>query len=342
MSKFKGEQQSEHGIENEPLKKSEEEFRAEQAQKVIKFLKRIHAYDRAKEITGGKEKTPDFKEFKDFLVRLNGIVRKLPTSKRSADGETIYIKGDLGDEVVPKHSDKEELLEYAYKAIPDVEKEDIKYLLPAMVNAVHFFADGNGRTSRILHQLLTEYPSEEAFFDETEKALGKSGRDDTLDINPALINTELQLKVLENHGWVFKEPFDGQIGKIGYGFAGAQNGEISEDAPKKAKEFLWLQEKDQYYSITAIYMLFGDEGAKKLFIEKYKGANPQDLVSPLKMVELLTEKEWQKLIDNFYQLKKEEVKMLVDMFKKPEDYPVQMEGKEITVKDAFIKSIEKR
>src|SRR3989344_604156 len=301
MAEFIGEQPPDNNeMTNGPEQKSEAEFRAEQAQKVIKFLKRAHVYDYVKDISSGEEKMPDFKEFKDFLVRLNGIAREIPISERKPDGENVRLSGFIGGALVPKHSDKEELLKYAYESIPNIKKEDVKYLLPAMVNAVHLFADGNGRTSRILHQLLTEYPSEKEFLNETEGALGEHGRYDSLDINPGLIGTEIELETLKNHGWAFTEPFVGQLDKNNFEFAGAELRQMDKDVPKEAKEVFRLYENGRGYALTAIHMLLGDERVKKLFTDKYKKANPQNLISPFKMMKILTEDDWQKIHDNFF------------------------------------------
>ena len=96
------------------------------------------------------------------------------------------MKGFVETVQVPKHEDKEELLKYAYDSLDDVGKEDIKYLIPAVINALHLFNDGNGRSSRILYQLLETYGSNEEFKNKLKISLGEYGRYDSPDISPEL------------------------------------------------------------------------------------------------------------------------------------------------------------
>lgn len=321
---------------------SEVEFRSEQADKMVKFLRRIHAYDFFDKIFKGEREMPDFETFKDFLIRLNGIAREIPISKRQTDGKNVYIDGFVSGEIVPRHSDKEELLKYAYDTIPEIEKNDVKYLIPAMINAVHLFVDGNGRTSRILHQLLARHGSEKDFLDKVKTALGELGRYETPDINPAIIITELELMVLENHGWVFQEPFvEGQVGDYNFGFLSVEKHHLKrEELSDKAKDFFWLQDNAQFYALTAISMTFTKDRVMEISVEEFNGNPlPFPMVSPVKMVEKLTEDEWQTLIDNFYQLKKEETRNLVDAFREPDKYPTRLEKETSTIKDYFVKSI---
>src|SRR3989344_7695051 len=105
--------------------KTEEQFREGQAEKAGEFLKHIQAYDYFKDILSGEKKLPEFKDFEDFIVRLNGIIRDIPIADRSTDGENVYLDGFLEQDFVPKHSDKEELLRHAYDSISDIKKTDI-------------------------------------------------------------------------------------------------------------------------------------------------------------------------------------------------------------------------
>ena len=56
------------------------------------------------------------------------------------------------------------------------------------------------------------------------------------------------------------------------------------------------------------------------------------------MLEALSPEQWQRMLDNFYQLKKEQVETLVDIFTYPEKYPVSDDDQE-TLRDLFISKI---
>ncbi len=55
-------------------------------------------------------------------------------------------------------------------------------------------------------------------------------------------------------------------------------------------------------------------------------------------MELLSEQDWEKIFNNYYQLKKEQAKMLVKIFTDPEKYRSPYDKKE-TLKNLFIRKI---
>jgi hypothetical protein len=318
--------------------KSEEQIRAEQGENLVDFLKRTSAYEYAQNLVQENESTPDFNTFKDILIRINGIVRNIPIKKRHLDGDGVEISGFVDTVNVPRQEDKEDLLRYAYDAVPRMSREDVKYVLPAVVNAAHSFADGNGRTSRTLHLLLREHASEEECFAEIKKAVGEDGRYDSLDINPGRISGELEHEVLKQHGWKFTESGDLKtLGPIESGIASIELKDINKDTPegKAAKDFFKLYGEDVRYGLTAIYMLLGDERAEDVS-SVYHGTKR---ISPLKMIQTLTPDDWIQITNNFYQLKKEHVKELVDIFVEPNMH--MLPDNSGSIRDYFITRIEK-
>ncbi|MFA7252660.1 MAG: hypothetical protein WC027_02280 [Candidatus Paceibacterota bacterium] len=322
--------------------KTEEEIRAEQAQKVVKFLDKIRAYEYVKKLLNNKvdTETLNFNDFEDFLIRLNGITRDIPMDERTVDGEKVYLSGFIEDIQVPRHEDKEGILQYAYEQAPNINKEDLKYFLPAVINAVHLFSDGNGRTSRIVHLLLRDYHTKEEFESELQKALGKFGRSRSFDINPGLINYELHEEVLKKHGWVYSEENpQGVLGPIKFGIASAENRELEKENPayESAQKLLSLYSNNSQYILTAIFMEFGDE-VKSLMSEFGEERIPR--ISPKKMFQILSIKQWESILDNFYRLKKEQAETLIDIFVEPEKYRVNDNNKGELLRDLFIRKIE--
>jgi hypothetical protein len=69
--------------------------RDEQAQKVIKFMERIHA----KEVFGSEESKRQyiqditFEDFSKLLTATNFMLRDIPINKKSFDGEHVYLGG---------------------------------------------------------------------------------------------------------------------------------------------------------------------------------------------------------------------------------------------------------
>lgn len=322
--------------------KTEEELRNDQAEKVVGFLDKIKAFAYVKSILNGREEVekPDFKKFEDFLVRLNGIARNIPIHERAIDGDKVHLGGFVESIEVPHANDKESLLQYAYEKSRTIDTDDLKYLLPSVINAVHLFADGNGRTSRIVHLLLTDYPSKEEFDAELRNALGEFGRFDSFDINPGLIGYEIQQEVLKNHGWIYSEENpQGTLGPIKTGMASIEIRGLDKENPsyEVARKLLDLASDNGRYVLTAIYMETG--GEIQNLMSEY-GEEKTLLVSPKKMLEILSHEQWERMLDNFYQLKKEQVETLVDVFVDPEQYQVSDDGE--TLRDLFIKEIKEQ
>ena len=56
------------------------------------------------------------------------------------------------------------------------------------------------------------------------------------------------------------------------------------------------------------------------------------------MVDQLSSEQWQKILDSYYQLKKEHVKTIIDSFINPDNYKTQ---ERINIKDFFIEEIQR-
>lgn len=326
------ERHTDNGVE-----KSEEQLRKEQAEKLIGFLEQVNAYEHVQNFLKGTESVPDFNTFKDYLIRINGIARNIPIKERREDGENVELRGFIESVNVPREEDKDGLLQHAYNAAPSISKQDVKYMLPAVINAIHLFADGNGRTSRTLHLLLREFPSATECYAEMRKALSEDGRYDSFDINPGTISGELEHEVLNRYGWKFKE--SGQLdtlGRIQSGIYTLELDKINKNSSegKIATEFFRLYSGDVAYGLTAIHMLLGDDGVDSVS-EVYDGVMR---ISPLKMANILSADQWKELVDNFYKLKKEHVEQLVNIFIEPEKY--KSSDGSTTIKDYFVGRIE--
>ena len=314
--------------------KSEQEIREEQSKKVIEFLDKSHAFEYFKKLLSEDHtEKPDFDSFKDFLIRINGIARDIPIHERYIDGEDVYIAGYVDTDEVLRHEDKEDVLRDGYEKILKLHNhKDIKYALSALINAVHLFVDGNGRTSRVIHLLLSDYSTKEEFLIETYKALGIDGRYDSFDINPGFIESELRKIILKKHGWDFDDGMPQGLGLIKNGINGSERkGDQVYKTNKDAKKVFDLYSNESLYVLTAIHMLLGDEGIKNVTGEF-------DMISPIKMFEILKSEDWVQIIDNFYILKKEQVELLVDIFVEPEKYKAD-DNDTKTVKDLFIEKI---
>lgn len=322
-------------MENQPIELNEKEFRAHKAEKLVGFLDKIDAYKYVQKLKSSSElgEKLSFEEFRDFLLRINGILRGIPISERTADGKTVFLEG-FDSALVPKQEDKEGLLKEAFGAAKQIQGGDEDYLLPAVVNAVHLFADGNGRTSRVLHTLL-QSKSEEEFTDRLRKSINDSGRYDTADISPALISTDIEKIILMNHGIQFKD--DGEWSPIFPDGFGRLFASTEEPKTPKAKEFMSLRKIDQPYCFISAYeYLKSKDLLSKVTLEIPSGLT----LSPLKMENELSDNDWDEIMRGYYELKKEHVKVLINMFTKPHSYKI-VDGS-MDLRDYFIREIQER
>jgi hypothetical protein len=147
--------------------------RKERFQSTVNFLKRIDFEN----IVEDNEKKDDFiknisfDKFNDLLLRINGLLRDISTSKRefNAGKEARYmaqIKNEEGQVIYnpPLTEDKIKLLHESLDALKRMiikgERYDGAVMMGAAINAIHPFEDGNGRTSRVISTLLASSKNE--------------------------------------------------------------------------------------------------------------------------------------------------------------------------------------
>jgi len=322
---------------------SQEEFnnkkRPERADRVAEFLRKTAVFNYINNIFEKDEK-PSFEEFKNFLIRINGIAREIPIKGRAFDGKLMSIQGIGGAEnLFPKDEDKEGLLKLAYSELVRTDRNDLKYSMPAIINAIHFFADGNGRTSRTLHQLLENYDSENEMIENLKIALGEDGRVDTPDINPSLIKNNVDEILFNKHDWNFSDSnFPDFVEKIRrYANAEEKQIDINHKNYKYTKEFFLIckSTEDIKYISAALCAILKDN-IGEILTQKYGGND----ISPILAAKKISESEWQNILDLYWKLKKEYVEILIDVFAHPELHIINEEDEsKVTLKDEFIRRV---
>lgn len=330
---MKSEQQQ---LNNRELEELELAGRAERAKRIIKFLEKMKAFDFFQGLASNKKEKGkvDFNQFKSFLIRLNGIVRGLPMKERKFDGEDVQLSGFIETILPPKYEDKEEILEYAFETAKDLDMNSRAYMLPLLINALHLFADGNGRTSRILFQLLNSATKSD-FDRELVKAINAEGRTETLDINPGLIEVKIQKYILTKHGWHYttNNKFVPPLKMKEHRIASAEFETIkagSKKLDKNIQELDKLLRSESWYVLTAI--------TEALSAEKYQAIlSDNGMISPIKM-QNLNQDDWDKIFNKFWEFKKENVRLMVDIFKEPEKF-INQDNKQETFMDLFIRSV---
>lgn len=106
-------------------------------------------------------------QFKEFFVKLNATVRGIDPDNHDFDGERV-IAGPLND-IPAEHEDKLKLIDTLLCKTQDVIQRrlrdqiptqeilnEIAVVMPVVLNQIHGFEDGNGRSTRVLRALLRD------------------------------------------------------------------------------------------------------------------------------------------------------------------------------------------
>lgn len=312
------------------------ENREKQGEKLADFLRQVNAFDFFKKLREDPQLSEGitFEEFRDFLTRINGIARNIPIPDRGFDGNGVALTGFIDEAVVPKQEDKEDLLKQAFLARVNLKyPEDDAYMLPAVLTAVHPFADGNGRTSRVLNLLLTEHPTPEKFYEDLQKALGEDGRFDLPDINPSYINLEIEETILKKYG-LTKDKLPEKLTR-------PRTNENPES--ESARNFFKKYNADSVYCFIAMYEHLKSQDQLEAVVKTksdFPSFNLEDdykAISPLKMEEVFTQEDWDNLLNEYYKIKKESVEILIDVFVNPDDHKSDESG--LTLREQLTKKV---
>lgn len=314
------------------------ENRDEQADKVFRFLEKTHA----SEIFDTEEHKRDYirnlsyEDFEDLLVRINGLLREKPIHDREMDGSGVGLKGAYDREYIsPQQKDKPELLNQVLQAVKKMNEKgedlnDIAIVLSSVLNAIHSFKDGNGRTSRLVYQLLSKDFNNERM-GEIESALSNYGRYQTDDINPGLIQDEIDDLIKSELG-LKRGNRDDIVGTWD-----KHKVKFSDNIDKKIVDrFTEILREDDLYLALAVYKFLQGKPDKERYIVKY----PQwSRISADEFSENATENDINAVLDIYADLKKEYVEKLIDALANPdkEEYQIGEDEKKISLRE-YLKS----
>lgn len=330
---------------------------------VLRFLGKIHADEAFCDPQHTREYIDDleFDSFKDLLLSTNALIRGIPITERSADGENVYLTGGYVDneDIPPKFEDKEGLLLETFQAIKRMNNgeapfENVAILLGACINAIHLFNDANGRTSRLAYSLVKDgYRGTQEDNEHINAILGKYGRQ-IIDINPGIIKSELNAKIFEH--LTGANPMDPLIPTYFWGNAGRYKKELQEalsvrdDISSSDREFLVKitcsdEGKQLQHGFLAVAKALSSKGKLldhvKTFEEDGKPAR-----SPLLIGEAIAEldsSDIAEIREAYWAIKKMYVEFLIGSIETPEEFTtVDREGDQVTIFSEFKKVLDRR
>ncbi len=325
-------------------------------EQVLRFLNHIHA---EKILADERERSEylqnlSFEDFSNLIVRLNGLVRDISPGKRKFDGETVLLTEDpdrlssrlLGTKVSypPRYEDKQGLLREAYFAMQSMlsdtaDMHDVGLAVSTAINAIHFFNDGNGRVSRLVHALIAEgYDGsldQGKFF---EKILGDNGRL-FIDNNPEFAERAIEDYILSeeisarfSEKLHFSSWFDDQREA-----ERALEEKIAVEPYADFKKYIFDSFSLDGYFATLQYLIDTERTGDFLYMKKRGG---EDIVccSAHTLIEQLHPEEIKELLDEFWRLKRHKVSLLIHALAYPEEYTMQSSSDEegVTIKKLFL------
>jgi len=276
-------------------------------------------------------------EFAELLDGVNGILRGKKKDEWGMDGETVALEGMMVGVgyVPPRQEDKPELLAKVLASAKQMSRdgkslEDIALLVSSSLNAVHPYLDANGRTSRLIHTLLTKDFNDETKA-ELQGVLGRDGRD-KLDIDPGLIQHEINDLIEKEVGARDSEINTDKITNLFGSKRDFQfSAEISEEDQKLFGELL---DKDDRYLFLSVFQYLQQQGDKEKYLRKF----PERTAVPIELLSRnLTQEGLSQILQTYKELKKKYVETLIDSIAHPENekYQIEHEGQKTSLKDYF-------
>lgn len=305
-----------------------------------------------------------YEEYKNYLTRLNGIVREVPIKERKIDGASVEISiGGTGDTVYlpPQEEKKDELMSKTFEAFKKIPNLNDKALLSYYsIQAIHPFSDGNGRLGRLLYSLISEdgkFVTKDNLSDiVNHNEDGRKGIAEGRNIFAEKILEPKESYNLINRELIkeyFGEEFLKEYGKIYYsGTIGVGN--IPEDL-KLSKQEKQLAEKIlgegdiknfQFNSIVILKLLKENDRLRECQYETECLMDDEELVSMgdgkkilgidnEKFENGLTEQDIKRVIEIHKEVKEKFIQIMIDIFENPERHKVKRNEKEVLIKELF-------
>jgi hypothetical protein len=322
---------------------NEIEFREMMAEKVITFFERTEIFEKCQDLLKSENITENisFDDFKDFLIRINGLLREVDIKDRDFDGRGVVLLSMAKEQQIVGHEDKEGLLLHAYKSLKDIKKEDLKYFMPIMINAIHLFLDGNGRTARIFNLLLKEWSTKKDFYDNVKKVLSFDNKHNDIDIKPRKIYFDITKFLMQKEGISFEENnWPPILPKELFG----DNGNFIFSSEKmgniRGKELLNLYASDPELVFLSMFKYLKDKNLLVKCIETNNELGGIKALSPALMEFFLTEDDFENMIRGYFDLLRERIQVLVDSFVQPEEYSL-IDGTS-TMKDKLLRGVKNK
>lgn len=344
--------------------------RLETGKKVFEFLDRANFFDIRKSDEQFEDwlQTLKYEDYSNYLTRLNGLLRDVVIQDRSVDGSgvqlTFGITGDISY-LPPADEQKDHLMRETFEALKSIPDNNDRALLAYYsLQAIHPYMDGNGRTGRVLHELLSDNGKEltedklSLLLDHNKEGHSGTGQGrDTFaervlrpDKAYYLVNREVAKEVLgeqfvEENGSIFVAAYVG-VGQV----SDAVKEKLSPEESVLVEKILGegevnhfpfrgivlaklIQEKPelQQYLYQAAFQLDASRGV----VPEDYGKKPFAIHGE-EIMQNLTEEDARRLIEIHKEVKEQFIKHMIEIFTEPEKNQLTMkDGRSVDTKNVF-------
>lgn len=295
------------------------------------------------------------KDFTEMLNTINGILRNKEKENWKMDGDYVGTGGNvlLGMEhISPLQEDKPELLAKVLSAAKTMNQEnrelkDIALLVSSSINAIHPYMDANGRTSRFMYLTLSENLTSKNKERLKEIISGSSLDGVEIDINPKTILWEIEDKIKEEIG--VGKPSKNKLNvQAQTEERSLQDIKLSDESKDEDKKLLELLKVDDDYRFLSLFKYLRDNSLleNEEYTKKGPAFNGKNISYLLfdRLAENLKQEQMIEILQNYRELKKRQIEILIDYIANPKKTEYQMrndDGEKISFKDYFEQEIKK-
>lgn len=162
------------------------EKRRTHSEKTLRLLKTLNAAETFDSVEHRKSflERVSYDEFKHIGILINDAMRG-QVGSNDFDGGDIQVRElhamsgvNVADYIPPDPRDKEELLKEVLDSAKTLEPHDAGLLIALGINGIHPFADGNGRSARVMYSLLADgYDESQDARTRISELSGENGRE---------------------------------------------------------------------------------------------------------------------------------------------------------------------
>jgi len=288
-------------------------------------------------------------EYRQMITGINGILRGKGKEEWDMDGNGVSLtfEGGVSGHVFPHDKDKKEIIDKSWEGarIMNTENrdlEDIGILLGSMLVETHPFADGNGRTSRLVYLMVKNGYSKD-MEQQLQEVLGEFGREE---VDTALDKRYINALFEEKYGRSNEEVNQYNIAGIfpnqdGDAFASL---EFPSTVGDETKEAIIQGGRTDYRVFTAAVFRFLGSHPEINVDDCIKVFGERRIFLLQNLLSQINKEKTEELATNYWDIKKQYTEDMIDIFVHPDkpEYKVEHEGKEMRMADFFKERIRQK